>query len=240
MASSKFEDLRNSTIARSGNAAEDILEYPEVQAALGSDTYSQIRSLVGYLYVPNVKDGRLTTPREYANDTSIALTALHKDEIVSSNIHIASIHALQGIALSEFAVSNGMEQGELGDSARLAIDEAFRDHPTLEIDDPRKEKTVSSEATIALGPDTYRLRGKPALILLGEGYQRPRHNGLALIEQLVRANKILRASPLHEGTVETEFDEEEKEIATLMQKVSEASLPLIIQASSENRSRPLA
>jgi hypothetical protein len=202
---------------------EAALEDEHVARELG-DTAGRVLAILDDTYIPNLRHGRLQTPKHYRTDTSIAVFALHDGETVEANEYMTTLHASQKLALPEFAEQSGAPADVVLTNAQEALHEVeLQGAPTINLGVPSKEKILTSTARMRIDGQSYAILGRPTIALRTREFQNDRLADRSLVHILGHADKFLVKPPVRFNQVRRDQYNDEKSVRALEQDIARAS-----------------
>jgi hypothetical protein len=229
---SRSEHERHEYIDDRLERARDILEVALTDDGLFmrsfGETARRLLLLTDSLYIPNVRsNGRLSTPKQYQNDTSIPVFALNDAEEIYVNESMTKLHATQVVSLRDYADTRDLIPGTLVDSAKKVLHEAFEDTAALNLGRPSQEKVVTMAANIQIGNTSYEVLGRPAIILRTREFDTTRIADRSTIRGLSYVDSLLTKEPVKYTKRDKAKKSDESKAKEFEQAVSRATFPFL-------------
>jgi hypothetical protein len=197
-------------------------------------TAGQYQNILSEFYIPNLRDGRLVTPREHRNEESLPIFSLRANEAVSIDENMTTLHVDQIAMLQGLSAGNEGEGNQpLIDEVRTKLHESFRPDKQVslnvaDIHADMRPRTLTSKANINVGQLPKIVQGRPAIFLVAHStdpesvFNLRRSDGLSLLHQIVHVDQILHNEPtattrfnVESGIYEDQADSIVREIAKI-------------------------
>lgn len=226
---SKAEQSRTHQIDEAMESVSSLLSGMRVIRALGAQPGKYI-DILSNMYPPNVRHGVrskqsvtiLETPKDYQNDTSIALFMANSGEVLVPSAGMMTMHRDQLNVVRDITPLDDQE-GVLHD-AIMGIDDAIDAAkpfllPMRDSKETGRQVTITVDAKVTIGGLPRTVRGRPAIYLpRATGFTRE-SVGLMLFHQIAHADHALHDIP-QISTMPSSDRRDEEDIRDLENKVA--------------------
>ena len=196
----------------------------EIVAREFGDTAGRIMDIMNNTYVPNLRHGRLYTPRRHRTDTSIAVFALHDGETVEANEEMTKLHASQKAAIAAFAEESETPADVIIADATTALSEVEAQGPiVIDLGKPSQEKILTATARMRIDGKSYAVLGRPAVALRTREFQNDRLADRSLVHIFGHADRYITKEPVRTTQVGRDQHNDEKSIRILEEEIARAS-----------------
>jgi hypothetical protein len=231
---SKFERERHEYVDDRVERARDVLEVAlkDEGAFMRSfgETAKRLLLLTDSLYVPNIRsNGRLSTPRQYQNDTSIPIFALNDGEEVHVNESMTSLHSTQVASLNDYADDKDLVPNALVGAVKKALHGVFENTAAVSVGRPSQERVMTTAANIQIGHASYEVLGRPAIILRTREFDTTRLDDRSIIRSLSHADRLLTKQPVKYAYRGWAKKSDEGNAREFEEAVSRAAFPFLSQ-----------